>query len=159
MQRTYSLIFKIYLVIMTGKALAKLIQFFFPGSKEYLYFQVLSAFHPFFCLDYTANAIQVILNLWQCVPVAYYIYDRRPGNISLWRLLFIFKILFDILGNSYAYVIFKGAYHDGGWTYVTIYLLYSILIYIPATIIWFILAFKEEYLYAFGRRSAERTAN
>lgn len=144
---------KIYLVFLAAKAVAKFCNFYLPISKEYFYFRIVSAFHPYFMLDYTANAVQAVLNLWQIVPVFYYIYGHRPENITLWRLLFICKMIFDVIGNSYAYVIFRSAYHDGGWTFVAIYVLFSILIYIPSTLIWFLQAFQGEYIYAFKNSS------
>lgn len=155
MSKTYNFIMKVYLVFVAAKALAKFSNFYLPGSKEHFYFQVVSAFNPYFFLDYTANAVQVVLNLWQVVPVYYYIYGHRPDNIVLWRLLFITKMVFDVIGNSYAYVIFRTAYHDGGWNYVAIYVALSILIYIPSTLIWFLQAFQGEYIYAFRDTTAK----
>ncbi len=159
MNKTYSLIMKVYLVILSAKAIAKFCNFYLPISKEFLYFKILSAFHPYFYLDYTANAVQVVLNMWQIVPVYYFIYGQRPQNIHLWRLLLIIKIIFDLIGNSYAGVMFRAAYYDGGWPLLVIYVALSVVIYIPATMIWFLIAFQDEYVYAFRRESSEKINN
>lgn len=158
MKKTHSFIMKVYLVVLSAKTIAKFCHFYLPVGKEYLYMRILAAFHPYFYLSYTANAVQVVLNLWQVVPVYYYIYGHRPENITLWRLLLITKIIFDIIGNTYAYAVFRAAHHDGGTSFLAIYVILSVIIYVPATIIWFLQAFQGEYLYAFGENRSGQSA-
>lgn len=144
-------IWKVYLIFVFFAAYKKFAFFLHPFSKINDYFVILYAFDFHFYLDYFCNMIQVFLNLFQCVPLFFFIYKRPAKNIHLWRVLFIFKIIFDVIGNSYILNEYKAAYHDGGWLICISYLIFSIALYIPSTLIWFFYAFKEEYLYAFNK--------
>ncbi len=149
-------IWKIYLICLCLAASRKLIIFFQPYTQINNYYVILRAFDPLFNFAYFCGAIQVFFNLFQCIPLFFFIYQRPAKRIHLWRVLFILKIVFDIIGNSFVLNEYKAISYEGSWLYLLMVFFFSTAFYLPSGLVWFLYAFKDEYLFAFQEKSGKK---
>ena len=133
-------IWKIYLLFLIYGSIKKVTYLLYPSSPLAFYYLILTNLENYFLMDYICNVIQVFLNLFTCVPVFLFIYQYRPTKIYPWRVLFILKIIFDVLGNSYQLQTFKSMYHYDPLVCAS-YVIASVSLYLPGTLIWFLYAF------------------
>ncbi|MBP9854392.1 MAG: hypothetical protein KBD53_05955 [Candidatus Omnitrophica bacterium] len=75
----------------------------------------------------------------------------------MWRILFILKIIFDIIGNSFVLNEYQAIYYESGWLALLTIFFFSTAFYLPSTLVWFLYAFKEEYLFAFQKESQKKS--
>ena len=145
MTKAQRFVWELYLWVVLFFTLRKAVSFFHPESASYLYFHILQAFDSLFLFNYFANLIQIFLNLVHVIPLALFIYRRRLFPASLWQVLFILKIIFDIAGHRYETSQFASFLHHDPLIALLLFIP-SMAIYVPAYIAQFQYAFCQDKL-------------
>ncbi|MBI5149218.1 MAG: hypothetical protein HZA28_00390 [Candidatus Omnitrophica bacterium] len=86
--------------------------FFAPGTPEYLYWDILRAFDPFFWFAYTLTSLRVAVNAVHVLPLVFYIDRRRVGPFLLWKILFFLRLALDVTGHPYEAKFFASLYQQ-----------------------------------------------
>ncbi len=108
LRRAWELYFAFAIVLTAGRAYS----FFTPDMPEHLYLHVLYAFNPEFPAAYVLTILQISLSVFHWLPLALYILGRPLGPRLLWQIMFVLRIIFDVIGNSYARNILVSLYRN-----------------------------------------------
>ena len=131
--------FILYAVLTIRRA----VEFFSPHSEIFFYYYFLCAFDHHYLFIYVLNLLQIIFNLWHCLPMGFYTYDIFWLRPKVWQYLLMMKIVFDVMGNSYDKQLLLSLYHSDPKIALTVFL-QGFIFQIPAYIAC--------YRYAFRRR-------
>ncbi len=143
MPRKYQWIGQIYLIFLVTACVRKAVLMFHPNSPVAFYFEVLTYMEGDFYMDHLCNILQALLHLFQIVPVFLFLHQLRPRKVYPWRILFILKVIFDVLGNSYQLNELKSMYHYSSsmfWVSAGC----VIAFYFPAMLMWYLYAFHTD---------------
>ena len=139
MKKTWFL--KFYFFFILFSTFKEGLIFFSKESPVFLYFQFLNAFHPPFSMGYILNISQIFINIISCIPLYFSIHSRRFLNPFLWKILFVLKIILDIVGRPYeALQIFSYFHHHPKSTLLILAI--NALIYLPWYFFLFYYAFR-----------------
>lgn len=143
MPRKYQWIGLVYLIILLQSCIQQVVLMFHPDSHIALYYAVLTYMEGDFYMDHLCSILQTFLHLFQCVPVFLFLYQYRPRKVYPWRVLFILKIIFDVLGNSYYTNEFRSMYHySPGMFWVNLGSV--VAFYFPSMLMWYLYAFHTD---------------
>ena len=104
-------IWEAYLIIILVFAMRNLYDLFSQDSKSFLYYFILRSFDPTFMLHFSAYILYVLLNIIHCIPLFLFIYRIRFGNPEVWKLLFVLRCFFEVIGHSYDMNALVALYH------------------------------------------------
>lgn len=133
----------LYLAIYLYFVVNKTYHFFAPDSSQNIYYHILAAFDKSFYPVIYFSYFQIILNILSIVPLfcfMFYIHFLAP---TFWEILFIMKVIFDILGHTYEINGLVGFYHTSP-KICFIVLSASVLPYVPSYIAFYLYAFKRD---------------
>lgn len=105
-------VWEIYFVIMLAFAVKGLYTVFSPNSESFLYYFILRSFDPVFYFHYSAYVLQVLLNTVHCLPLFFFIYQIRFGYPGVWKLLFVLRCVFEVIGHAYGMNTLIALYHS-----------------------------------------------
>jgi len=131
-----------YLLLIVLQILYQSIIFFSADSRIYLYYMLLKSFDPVFHFKYIANYVQIGLNIIHMIVLGLFVYNIRLLWPIVWRILFILKIGFDVIGHSYEAKEMISLMHSD-LQHFLITILIMVIFYFPAYYGCFQYAFKE----------------
>jgi len=111
MTRKQRWIWEAYFVIILPYSVQQFYFLFSKDSPHYLYYLILRSFDPIFMAKYIAYIVDVALDLIHCLPLFLYIHRIRFLNPALWKIMFILRCIFEIIGHSYEMNTFAAFYH------------------------------------------------
>ena len=135
-------IWEAYFVIFLLFAIQNIYYLFKPDSPDYLYYSILRSFDPIFNIAYTAHVIHIFLNMIHCIPLFLYIHRINFLNPKVWKILFILRCIFEIIGRSYEANTFSALYHSNQKVLLFV-LLFAIIPIIPSYFSCYQYAFKS----------------
>lgn len=89
--------FLFMVILIAGKAYS----FFAPHTPQYLYFKILYSFNPAFFIPYYLGFLQIVVNIFHCLPLGLYTWRIRLFKPRFWKCLFVLKVILDLTGHSY----------------------------------------------------------
>ena len=136
----------VYFVVFLLFIIREAVNFFFSSYPTHTYFEILLGFDAAYVMSYTLNFMQVIFSLIHLLPLILYIERIRLFSPELWRILLVFRIIFDLTGHPYEIYQLTAIYQIN--PHLTFIILIQIIfIYIPSYIACFRYAFvHEKYL-------------
>ncbi|MBF0522822.1 MAG: hypothetical protein HQL24_07195 [Candidatus Omnitrophica bacterium] len=140
-------ILKFYFFFILVLLIRKTKALFSPNSEEHLYFEILSAFHPLLIFTFLLKVIQLVVNFFNCIPLYCAIDHKKFLTPVVWRILFCFKLVFDIFGQPYEMKELSALYHGEPKT-ALLAMAIGVFIYLPWYLIIFQYAFKEKIFLA-----------
>jgi len=136
-------IWEAYFVIALSFAILKVYHLCAPGSPEFLYYAILRYFSSIFNITYGAHVIHVILNLVHCIPLLLYIHRINFLNSTVWKILFILRIIFEIFGRSYEINTFTALHYSNPKAFL--FIIVSLIIQIiPSYFACYQYAFRQQ---------------
>ncbi len=104
--------------------------FFSADSPVPLFHTIIFYFFPLHLIKYLIDLCQTILSVGHLIPLALYIFKQHSSNKRLWRILFTLRLLFDIIGHSFAKIQLKSLHHENT-TYFWISIVSIMILYLP----------------------------
>jgi len=114
-QKESGWIWKFYFVFFSLIIARKAAGFFMPGTNTHDYYKILTAFASYFEPLYWTNAVTVILNLACLVPLFLFAYRIHFLPSRVWQYLLGARLIFDILGHSYEYMVIRSFFYSSPW--------------------------------------------
>ena len=131
-----------YLVIILTVTLRDFYALLTPQSESFFYYFILRSFNPVFYLHYSAYVIHVFLSAAHCLPLFLFIYRVRWGNTEMWKLLFVLRCVFEVIGHSYDMNVLAALYYSNN-KFIWLAVSFMIVPYIPSYIACFWFAFRS----------------
>lgn len=137
---------KIYLIIFSLFTLGSTISIFYENSYSYLYYNILIAFHKSYLLSYWFAIISNIINSISLITLYLYISRTKLWNVIFWRWLFVFRVVFDLVGHAFEFKTIKSLFYSDQWLgVITISLAAAVLL--PSYLASFRYAFHQEKVF------------
>ncbi len=136
-------LWEFYIFFIFFLAITRVVEFFSNDSPVFFYFYFLCSFDKLFYFPYLLNVLQLVLNLLSCFPLFFWVYRQKILTPKAWQVFFIFKVIFDLFGQSYDKIEIRSFLHDDPLVSALIVVQYF-LIYTPSYIILFNYAFRQK---------------
>lgn len=117
-----------------------------PQSPVYLFYHILIGFHRPLFIVYLSNILGALLSLLSLWPLYLFIFHKRRFHPALWQILFLLKILGDLLGNYYQFLTLKSFYFTDRTLAFQIFA-GNILTALPSYIACFQYAFRQDKIF------------
>ena len=132
-----------YLMITLAFAIKSFYRLVFPSSEQFLYYFILRSFNSTFYLYYYAYVFHVLLNIIHCLPLFLFIYNIRVGNPDFWKLLFVLRCVFEVIGHSYGINELAAVYYSNP-KFLMLASMIMIITHVPSYLACFWYAFRPE---------------
>lgn len=132
----------IYFLIFIFFIVQKTTVFFNPESAQFFYYRVICYFDPRFFTFYFSAFLQILLNALHCIPLFFYITQRRIFKPNIWQYLLILRLIFDITGYSYELNSLLAFYHSNP-KISFILVISTVILYLPSYWACYRCAFKS----------------
>ena len=142
MSKKANLLWVAYFYFFFIYSIAQASAFFGLDSPSQFYYAVLYSFNNIFAFDYSLNVMQILLNLFHLAPLYFFIYKKWTNNQELFKFLFAFRLLFEVIGHSWEMNFLAGIYQLKP---ISFYILMAgfALLYLPSYYACYVYAFKK----------------
>ena len=137
---------KIYLVIFSLFTLANLISILYENSYLYIYYNILITFHKSYLFSYWYAVLCNVISLISLISLYLFVFRIKFLKAVFWQWVFVFKIVFDLLGHSFEIKALKSLfYNDARLGFVSVVLMIAILL--PSYVAAFQYAFLPQKIF------------
>ena len=101
---------KIYLILFSLLILGNAISLFYEESYLYIYYNILITFDKSYLFYYYYAVLNNVLELAVLVSLFLYVFKIRFLAPSFWQWIFVFRIVFDLVGHHFEFQTMKSLY-------------------------------------------------
>lgn len=150
MKKGPKIIWKFYCFIFSFIAFAQLTALLHPDLDHYVFYHILMAWSHFFRIHYYLAIAKSIMTIFCLYPLWAFSFNKESRYIKFWQWMLIVRIMLEIVGNYYEFVLVKSSYH--------MILAYGLSV-TGAVLLPLIPSYVGHYSYAFPKNSPMKNKN
>lgn len=111
MKKGPKIIWKFYCFIFSFIALAQLASMIHPDLDHFVFYHILIAWSHFFKIHYYLAITKCAMTIFCLYPLWSFSFNRESRYMRFWQWMLILRIMLEIVGNYYEFVLIKSSYH------------------------------------------------
>lgn len=111
MKKRHKLIWKLYCIVFSVIALARLTALLHPELDPYIFYHILMAWSHFFKIHYFLALTKSAMTVFCLYPLWAFAFNRESSFLRFWQWILVIRLMLEFVGNYYEFVLVKASFH------------------------------------------------